>query len=191
MFYANDPQEAIEKSGESSRTTHGATVCIDACRYFGALIVGALNGEDKETILSDHYCPVTGYWQEKPLCKEIADIASGSFKHKNPPEIRGTGYVVQSLEAALWAFYHSDTFKDGCLMAVNLGDDADTTGAIYGQIAGAYYGEEGIPRKMAVDVLASRGYVAALTDQLISHNPLNSHGNRYMKTCNKLRPPNR
>ena len=146
IFYANDPQEAIEKSGESSRTTHGATVCIDACRYFGALIVAALNGKDKETILSDHYCPAPCSWQEKPLCKEIAAIASGSFKHKNPPEIRSTGYVVQTLEAALWAFYHSDTFKDGCLMAVNLGDDADTTGAIYGQIAGAYYGQEQIKK---------------------------------------------
>ncbi len=135
---------------------------MDACRYFGALIVGALNGEEKETLLSDHYCPVPGYWQEKPLIREIAEIAAGSFKYKHPPEIsgadycsqigradscsqiRGSGYVVQSLEAALWAFFHSNSFEEGCLMAVNLGDDADTTGAIYGQIAGAYYGKNGI-----------------------------------------------
>jgi ADP-ribosylglycohydrolase len=83
MFYAGNPREAIEKSGESSRTTHGATAAVDACRYFGALIVGALNGEDKETILSDHYCPSPGYWQEKALAPEIAEIAAGSFKHKN------------------------------------------------------------------------------------------------------------
>jgi len=145
MFYAGKPREAIEKSGESSKTTHGAPTAVDACRYFGALIAGALNGEDKETILSDHYCPVPGYWQEKPLIAEIAEIAAGSFKHKNPPQIRGSGYVVQSLEAALWAFFHSNTFEEGCLMAVNLGDDADTTGAIYGQIAGTYYGDNAIP----------------------------------------------
>ena len=60
-------------------------------------------------------------------------------------EIRGTGYVVQALEAALWAFQNSNSFEEGCLMAVNLGDDADTTGAIYGQLAGAYYGEGAIP----------------------------------------------
>jgi ADP-ribosylglycohydrolase len=146
MFYAKDPREAIEKSGESSRTTHGAPAAIDACRYMGALIVGALNGEDRETILVDHYCPVPGYWQEKPLVPEIAAIAAGSFKKKNPPEIQGTGYVVQSLEAALWAFNNSHSFEGGCLLAVNLGDDADTTGAIYGQIAGAFYGEDAIPR---------------------------------------------
>ena len=80
------------------------------------------------------------------MVDEIAEVASGSFKVKNPPEIRGTGYVVRSLEAALWAFARSSSFEEGCLLAVNLGDDADTTGAVYGQIAGAYYGESGIPR---------------------------------------------
>jgi ADP-ribosylglycohydrolase len=145
MFFAKDPLEAIEKSGESSRTTHGAPVAIDACRYFGSLIVGALRGEDKDVLLSDHYSPLPCYWQEKPLVPEIAEIAAGSFKKKNPPEIRGTGHVVQSLEAALWAFYHGKSFAEGCLLAVNLGDDADTTGAIYGQLAGAYYGVDDFP----------------------------------------------
>jgi ADP-ribosylglycohydrolase len=152
MFYAKDPREAIEKSGESSRTTHGAPAAIDACRYFGALIVGALHGEDKDVLLSDHYTPLPGYWQEKPLVSEMAAIAAGSFKKKNPPEIRGTGYVVQSLEAALWAFSNSDSFMEGCLRAVNLGDDADTTGTIYGQLAGAYYGEEGIPDQWCANI---------------------------------------
>ena len=72
-------------------------------------------------------------------------FAAGSFKRLEPPEIVGSGYVVKSLEAALWAFNRSETFADGCLMAVNLGDDADTTAAIYGQIAGAFYGIDGIP----------------------------------------------
>jgi ADP-ribosylglycohydrolase len=145
LFYAGNPMEAIEKSGESSKTTHGARVCIDACCYFGGLIVGALTGTDKDELLTDHYAPIPGYWDIHPLSPEIENIAGGSFKKKNPPEIRGTGYVVQSLEAALWAFHNSDTFAEGCLLAVNLGDDADTTGAIYGQLAGAHYGEGAIP----------------------------------------------
>lgn len=53
--------------------------------------------------------------------------------------------MVKSLEAALWAFDRSDNFRDGCLLAANLGDDADTTAAVYGQIAGAYYGRSRIP----------------------------------------------
>ena len=66
---------------------------------------------------------------------------------REPPEIIGCGYVVKSLEAALWAFHRSETFEQGCLLAVNLGDDADTTAAIYGQLAGAYYGIDGIPEE--------------------------------------------
>ena len=81
-----------------------------------------------------------------PLAPEIDAVARGSFKENKPPAIRGTGYVVDCLEAALWAFWTSDDFRTGCLLAVNLGDDADTTGAVYGQIAGAYYGEGGIPK---------------------------------------------
>ena len=145
MFFATDPELAIRLCGESSRTTHGARTCIDACRYFGGLIVGALRGVPKDELLTERYCPVPGLWEPAPLCAEIDEIAAGSFKRLEPPDIVGSGYVVKSLEAALWAFYRSETFKDGCLKAVNLGNDADTTAAIYGQIAGAFYGIEGIP----------------------------------------------
>ena len=144
LFFASDPEKAIEMSGGSSRTTHGNILCIDTCRYFGALIVGAVSGASKEELLSAMYGPVTGYWDRNPLVPEIAAIAGGSFKKMNPPAIKGTGYVVQSLEAALWAFHNSSSFDEGCLKAVNLGDDADKTGAVYGQLAGAFYGEEGI-----------------------------------------------
>lgn len=145
LFYAAEPALAISMSAESSRTTHGARTCLDACRYFGALIVGAIHGVDKQTLLSARYSPVAGLWDDKPLCPEISQVAGGSFKDKDPPAIVGSGYVVQSLEAALWAFYRSSDFREGCLLAVNLGNDADTTAAIYGQIAGAYYGLKGVP----------------------------------------------
>ncbi len=145
LFYVQRPQEAIQRSGDSSRTTHAAATAVDACRYFGGLIISALLGVTKEELLSDRYAPIKGYWQSNKLTKEIDDIAAGSFKRSKPPTIRGSGHVVKCLEAALWAFYSSDSFREGCLLAVNLGDDADTTGAVYGQIAGAYYGEKGIP----------------------------------------------
>ncbi len=95
--------------------------------------------------LAPRYTPVADLWSTSPLTPRIDEIAAGSFKDRHPPEIRGTGYVVKALEAALWAFSNSDSFEEGALMAVNLGDDADTTGAIYGQLAGAYYGAEAIP----------------------------------------------
>ena len=92
-------------------------------------------------------------------------IAAGSFRHREPPEIRGTGYVVDSLEAALWAFDRSDSFRDGALLAVNLGDDADTTGAVYGQLAGAFYGEQAIPQSWRAK-LAMREMIERFADRL-------------------------
>ena len=62
LFYAKNPLEVIEKSAESSRTTHGAATCVDACRYFGALIAGAVNGVAKDVLLSERYFPIFGYW---------------------------------------------------------------------------------------------------------------------------------
>lgn len=147
MLYALDPERAIEFAAESSRTTHAATTAVDACRYFAALIVGALRGVSKEELLSDHYSPVKGYWEKHPLTEEIREICSGSFRHKEPPAIVGSGYVVRSLEAALWAFHKCRDFREGCLLAANLGDDADTTAAVYGQLAGAFYGEAEIPQE--------------------------------------------
>jgi len=165
LFYSSDTEKAVFFSGESSRTTHGPVLAIDACRYMGGIIAGAVNGESKEKILSGCYSPFEGLWENKPHCKAISEVAAGSFKKKNPPEIKGTGYVVHSFEAALWAFYKSTTFEEGCLMAVNLGDDADTTGAIYGQIAGAYYGADAIPKKW-LDVLTMKELIEDLADRL-------------------------
>jgi ADP-ribosyl-[dinitrogen reductase] hydrolase len=168
LFYAERPQEAIARSGESSRTTHGAQTAVDACRYFGGLLVGAVRGDSKEELLSDHYSPVKEYWQENNLAPEIEEVAAGSFKRLNPPEIVGSGYVVKCLEAALWAFHNSSSFREGCLLGVNLGDDADTTGAVYGQLAGAYYGEDAIPIDWR-GKLARRALIESFADKLYRH----------------------
>ena len=145
MYFAGDAAVAIERSADSSRTTHGTEEAVDACQYFAGLLVGALLGVDKENLFSDSFCPIDGLWKQSPLSDNIAIVASGSFKYLEPPEIKGSGYVVKSLEAALWAFHKTRDFREGALLAVNLGDDADTTGAIYGQVAGAYYGCDSIP----------------------------------------------
>ena len=145
MAYATYPEQAIQRAAESSRTTHGCEEAVDACRYFGGLLVGALNGATKDGLLATRYAPIPQYWERNTLSPKIDAIARGSFKEKSPPQIAGTGYVVASLEAALWAFHSTRSFEEGALRAVNLGDDADTTGAVYGQIAGAYYGAQGIP----------------------------------------------
>ena len=168
MYFAADPAEAVSKAADSSRTTHGAREAVDACRYFAGLLVGALDGVDKETLLSPGYCPVEGLWEREALAEEIARVADGSFKEREPPEIKGSGYVVRSLEAALWAFDRSDSFREGALLAANLGDDADTTAAIYGQIAGAYNGVEAIPPAWR-EQLTMAEEIASMADRLHGH----------------------
>lgn len=165
LFFAHRPLEAIERAAESSRTTHGAREAVDACRYLAALLVGAVNGVRKRDLLADHFEPVPGLWRSAPLAPKIAAVASGSFKRREPPEIRGTGYVVESLEAALWAFHRTEAFVEGALLAVNLGDDADTTGAVYGQLAGAFYGETAIPEHWRAR-LAHRELIVEFADRL-------------------------
>jgi ADP-ribosyl-[dinitrogen reductase] hydrolase len=165
LFYFSNPTEAIERSGESSRTTHGARTAVDACRYFAGLLVGALGGADKETLLSPRYCPIEGYWDAHPLHPKVAAVADGSFKEKNPPEIRNSGYVVRSLEAALWAFHRTSSFRDAILMVSNEGDDSDTCAAICGQVAGAFYGLGGIPETWR-NKLAKRELIEQLADGL-------------------------
>lgn len=144
--YYDSFEEAVKYGGLSSITTHGATEAVDACRYFSGLVWGALHGVSKEKLLDGIYSPVDGYWDKHPLCPSLKKmILSGAYKQKSAGEIRASGYVMHTLEAVLWAFYGANSFAAGALRAVNLGEDADTTGAVYGQLAGAYYGERVIP----------------------------------------------
>lgn len=170
LFYANDPLAAIRLSGKSSVTTHAAAEPVDACRYLGGLIAGAVNGSTKEALLSSLYCPVQDGWTTEPLAPRIEAIAKGSFKQKNSSAIKGSGYVVDSLEAALWAFYRTDSFEEGVLLAVNLGDDADTTGAVYGQLAGAYYGLSGLPARMR-EKIVQQELIVSLAEGLYAKRP--------------------
>ena len=167
MFYFREPDRAIAMAAKSSRTTHGARTCLDACRYLAGLTVGALRGESKERLLSCDYSPADGGWADAPLCEEIREIARGSFKSKQASEVTASGYVVKSLEAALWAFHRSRSFEEGCLLAVNLGDDADTVGAVYGQLAGAHYGEQDIPDRWRVKI-AEKDLILRYADALLS-----------------------
>jgi hypothetical protein len=121
MFFAND---FIATTAQAIRRA------VSACQYFGALLVGALNWEDKGMLLSPHYIHVLGQWDNISFVQQISEIANGSYKQRNPPGIY-RGYVVKSLEVVLWNFYHSQDYQVRCLMAANLGDIADTTVDVY------------------------------------------------------------
>jgi ADP-ribosyl-[dinitrogen reductase] hydrolase len=161
MFYFNDPGALVRYAGDSSRTTHGAAEAIECCRLFARMLADALAGRTRDEILvGDH-----GEYEES----NVQAIARGDYRRKPESQIVGSGYCVASLEAALWCFLHTDSFGAAVLAAANLGDDADTTAAITGQIAGAFYGAKSIPvvwrgrLAMAddIDALAQRLYERA------------------------------
>ena len=166
LFFHRDPIVAVEYSGLSAQITHGDEKAVDACRYYGALIVAALRGESIEQLFAeDFYIEHETWFGGKVLHPEIMNIARGSFKKHGGYDdgIRGKGYVVDSLQAALWAFWkHPDSFEEGALAAVNLGDDADTTAAIYGQLAGAVHGYSSLLKRWTEELYAKK-FLACLS----------------------------
>ena len=147
-LYANQLDELSRFAEESSLPTHASEQCLSACRYLATVLAGLIHGEERDVVLSPDWKPLKQLNDIKPLHPLIQEIAQGSFRERQPPVIQGSGWVVKSLEASLWAFASSQTFEEAVLKAVNLGDDADTTGAICGQLAGAYWGASGIPESL-------------------------------------------
>ena len=160
LFFHEYLREAIVFSGYSAQITHGDRKAYDACRYFGALIFAATHNFTKDDLLDkDFYEKHRSWFGNTPLCDEIKTIAEGSYKKKGGYNdgIRGKGYIVDALEAALWAFWSDENdFEKGVLAAVNLGDDTDTTAAIYGQLAGAHYGYKNLPKKWVNQICAGK-----------------------------------
>lgn len=172
-----DIEEAAEMSGESSRTTHPATRPVDACRVYGAMTAALIRGDSPDAVLDP------GFWTFGELDPRVEAVVRGSWKQGG---VRGTGYVVDALEAALWAVGGASNFRDAVLRAANLGDDADTTAAIAGQLAGARWGLQGIPADWSdrieagprIAAIAGRLYAAASDDPVVPdwlHDDL-SHG---------------
>jgi ADP-ribosyl-[dinitrogen reductase] hydrolase len=158
MFFHDDRDACIAMSGESARTTHAATECIEASQLFGAMLHKALLGASREEILLTH-----GFSDITSMRLDL--VARGEYMSKSEADIQGSGYVVESLEAALWCFHRTDNFREAILAATNLGQDADTTAAICGQIAGAFYGDGGIPASWRNQV-ALGAKIVELADRL-------------------------
>jgi ADP-ribosyl-[dinitrogen reductase] hydrolase len=158
--YHTDFRNFVKMAIESSLPTHGSDMCLSACAALAVMLAALASGVSKNDVLHPKW-PVWMKLEEvHPIHESIVNVINGSYLHKNAREIRGSGFVVESLEAALWAFESSDSFEEAVLKAVNLGEDADTTGAICGQLAGAHWGESGIPPHLFSD-LCGRDFLEA------------------------------
>jgi ADP-ribosylglycohydrolase len=171
-LYPGNVEEISRLAEESSLPTHASEQCLSACRYLATVLAALIQGEDREEVLSPDWNPLRQLNAVKPLHPLIQEVAQGSFRLKQPPAIEGSGWVVKSLEAALWAFHGADAFEEAVLRAVNLGDDADTTGAVCGQLAGAYWGESGIPESWRSGLAGGDMLDSALSGMLGSEPPL-------------------
>jgi ADP-ribosyl-[dinitrogen reductase] hydrolase len=141
MFYFADLEAAISRSVEAARITAQAPLVLDCVRLLAAMLHQALSGRDKREILQ----PPREVWVGPNPRPELLAVYDGSYTRRQPPEITGGGHIVHALEAALWAFHHGDSFKQGALLAANLGRDSDVVAATYGALAGAHHGVSAIP----------------------------------------------
>lgn len=131
-----DRERLRDVAARQSRTTHAAADAVDACVAWADLLADAIEGQPRSAVLRDRSGGYAG---------RIAEIMAGSWRGRTRGQIRASGYVAHSLEAALWSVGASGDFSGAVLRAANLGEDADTTAAIAGQLAGALQGARAIP----------------------------------------------
>ncbi|MES2699966.1 MAG: ADP-ribosylglycohydrolase family protein [Pseudomonadota bacterium] len=134
--YWQDDATRRDVAARQSRTTHGAAEAVDACVVFADLLAEAIAGKPRHEVMR---------LRQEPFAGRIPEVLAGSWRGRNRKTIRSSGYVIDSLEAALWCVARTGSFAEALLLAANLGVDADTVAAITGQLAGALYGKEGIP----------------------------------------------
>jgi ADP-ribosyl-[dinitrogen reductase] hydrolase len=159
LFFYPDRERIRDFAALSSRTTHGATEAVECCQVLADVIGNALTGGSKADVLR--------VASEQLTEAKVIALAQGAYQGKGRSEVSGTGYSVASLEAALWCFHQTDSFTDAVLAATNLGDDADTTAAIVGQVAGAFYGVQAIPSDW-LQKLWMRQEIEAMADAFYS-----------------------
>jgi len=142
LFGGADAAEALTLAGECSRTTHQSPVVIDACRYFAALLLGALSGLDRTRVLDGVFEPEPGAWSLRPLRDEVIELARAGrapAKRKGPPD------VLTVLGDAIETLRRGGDFEELLRAAGRSGDDPALRGAVTGALAGAFMGTAGLP----------------------------------------------
>lgn len=158
LFYTNKYDTSFI-CAQSSLLTHATPECVEGCALLGKIISRCFYYKSKEDILFD------GHWKYDFKEDHINSLIDGKWIKLNKEELRGSAYVIDTLQIAFWCFYHTSSFEDAVKTAVEIYGDTDTQGAVVGQIAGAYYGIESIPEKW-LSQLAWRKIITKLAEQL-------------------------
>lgn len=160
LFFSGDHYEAVRKSAESSAVTHASDECVESAMLLGHVLQRLATGASKDEALDTNS---TADWFQ---CPKVRAIARGAYKTKTASKISTTGYVIHTLEAALWALHVHDSFESGMKTLASMGDDVDTVCCVYGQLAGALYGFEAIPTRW-VDGLLRRKTIDGIVDPFV------------------------
>ena len=136
LRFWNDRARLREAAAQQSRTTHGAEEAVDACCAFAVMLADAISGKPRPDVLAP---------KAFDGATRISEILGGSWRKCARDEIQSSGYVVDTLKAAIWSVARTGNFRNAVLLAANLADDADTVAAVTGQLAGGIYGLSGIP----------------------------------------------
>ena len=163
MFFFAKPADAVANAGDSARTTCQSASAVEACRFFGAVLYGALSGRSKKALLE----PPLELFDPSTLRTPVAKLAFNVMQIGAAGAPRA-GNVLEVLEAALWAFRTTDNFRDGALRVANLGANSDAAAAAFGQLAGAYYGVGAIPGGWR-NSLINKELIEGLADRLLAH----------------------
>ena len=132
-------EKAREIASRQSRTTHNSILSEQICGAMVQILTSLISGQS--------WLASTNQIASYEVETVISSVFQGSWKHKDRDKISSSGYVVDTFEAALWAVEKTSSFEEALIAAVNLGHDADTVGAVAGQIAGARYGFDAIPKR--------------------------------------------
>jgi ADP-ribosylglycohydrolase len=150
LFKAND-DTLIEKVREISGITHRHFRSVFSCFVFSKLVSSLFQGMEKKEAYYKAMEGVQQYVQTQNFnpgeIKLFERLLNGKLIDEPEDKIQSSGYVVHTLEASIWCFINSDSYKEAVLKAVNLGGDTDTTGCVTGALAGLYYGNEEIPNE--------------------------------------------
>lgn len=149
-FYLRDTKTEIKFKmiEEVSGITHAHIRSKIACSLYVETAINLIHGESPKTAYEKACLIVKKYYQNNVIADEMERfnrIFSLYLSNCSMDEINSSGYVIDSLEAGLWCLLNSSSYKEAVLLAVNLGEDTDTIGAITGGLAGIYYGIKGVP----------------------------------------------
>jgi ADP-ribosyl-[dinitrogen reductase] hydrolase len=153
LCFYGDAETRRDVSLRESELTHFDRLAGWSCVAFNELVVAALGGQLRRRLLSiassldDEDSRVSSTLREAAVAE--------------PEEIHSSSSALETLKAAVWATLHTHSFEEAAVIAVNLGIDADTTGAVTGALAGALFGERAIPERWLAHLAEQERIVAA------------------------------